>query len=107
MNELQNIILNSVKNPSYFRQLKIKDLIEDDNIKDELLNILQIITTNFTSQNNQLKKEMEQINNNLDKKIDDIDNRIKDLNEKIIHLDISINSCNNILEANKVLETFN
>ena len=105
MNELQNMILNSVKNPSYFQQLNINDLIDDENIKDELLNILQIIVTNSTKQSNKLKNDMDDINLNLENKIDDIYNDIKEIRDKLIYLDYSLNSINNKLEANKVIET--
>ena len=105
MNELQNMILNSVKNPSYFQQLNINDLIDDESIKDELLNILQIIVTNSTKQSNQLKNEMEDISLNLENKINDINNDIKEIRDKFISLDYSLNSINNKLEANKVIET--
>ena len=64
MNELQNIILNSVKNPSYFQQLNINDLIDDESIKDELLNILQIIVANSTKQSNRLKNDMDELSIN-------------------------------------------
>lgn len=105
MNELQNMILNSVKNPSYFQQLNINDLIDDENIKDELLNILQIIVTNSTKQSNKLKNDMDDINLNLENKIDDINNDIKEIRDKLIYLEYSLNSINNKLEANKVIET--
>ena len=105
MNELQNMILNSVKNPSYFQQLNINDLIDDENIKDELLNILQIMVTNSTKQSNKLKNDMDDINLNLENKIDDIYNDIKEIRDKLIYLEYSLNSINNKLEANKVIET--
>ena len=105
MNELQNLIMNSVKNPSYFKQLNINELIDDENIKDELLNILQIIVTNSTKQNNQLKNYIDDLNINLDNKINDINDNIKELSDKIIHLKVSLNSYNSKLESNKVIET--
>ena len=105
MDELQNIILNSVKNPSYFQQLNINDLIEDESIKDELLNILQIIVTNLTKQNNQLKNYIDEININIDNKINDINNNFKKLNEKLIRCNISLDSVNRLLDSNKVIET--
>ena len=105
MNELQNIILNSVKNPSYFQQLNINDLIDDESIKDELLNILQIIVANSTKQSNRLKNDMDELNLHLENKIDDLNNDLKEIRDKLIYLDYSLNSINNKLEANKVIET--
>ena len=104
MNELQNLIKNSVKNPSYFQQLNINDLIDDCNIKDELLNILQIIVTNSTKQNNQLKNYIDDVNLNIENKINDINDSIKEINNKLISSKISINSINSKLDSNKVIE---
>ena len=104
MNELQNLIKNSVKNPSYFQQLNINDLIDDCNIKDELLNILQIIVTNSTKQNNQLKNYIDEVNLNIENKINDINDSIKEINNKLISSKISINSINSKLDSNKVIE---
>ena len=105
MNELQNLILNSVKNPSYFEQLNINDLIDDENIKDELLNILQIIVTNSTKQSNKLKNYVDDLNINLENKINDINNIIKEMNNKLIQLDVTLSSYISKLESNKVIET--
>ena len=107
MNELQNLIKNSVKNPSYFQQLNINDFIGDSNIKDELLNILQIIVTNSTKQTNQLKNYIDDIGLNLENRLNDLDDKIKEINNKLISSDISINSINSKIESNKVIETLN
>ena len=104
MDELQNLIMNSVKNPSYFKQINIKDLIDDENIKDELLNILQIIVTNNTKQTNQLKNYMDDINIKLENKISNTNDYIKELNEKLIKYSISLNSYINLIESNKVID---
>ena len=107
MNELQNLIKNSVKNPSYFQQLNINDFIGDSNIKDELLNILQIIVTNSTKQTNQLKNYIDDIGLNLENRLNDLDDKIKEINNKLISSDIYINSINSKIESNKVIETLN
>ncbi len=104
MDELQNLIMNSVKNPSYFKQINIKDLIDDENIKDELLNILQIIVTNNTKQTNQLKNYMDDINIKLENKINNTNDYIKELDEKLIKYNISLNSYINLIESNKVID---
>ena len=104
MDELQNLIKNSVKNPSYFQQLNINDLIDDSNIKDELLNILQIIVTNSTKQINQLKNYIDDIGLNIENRIIDINDRIKEINNKIISSNISINSIISKIDSNKVIE---
>ena len=107
MNELQNLIRNSVKNPSYFQQLNINDLIGDSNIKDELLNILQIMITNSTKEINQLKNYIDNIGINVENRLNDIDDKIKEINNKLISSDISINSINSKIESNKVIENLN
>ena len=96
--------MNSVKNPSYFKQINIKDLIDDENIKDELLNILQIIVTNNTKQTNQLKNYMDDINIKLENKINNTNDYIKELDEKLIKNNISLNSYINLIESNKVID---
>ena len=48
---------------------------------------------------------MDDINLNLENKIDDIYNDIKEIRDKLIYLEYSLNSINNKLEANKVIET--
>ena len=104
MSELEKLIMNSVKNQSHFKQININDLIDDNNIKDELLNILQIIVTNNTKQTNQLKNYIDDINIKLENKIDDLNNYIKESNEKLIKYNIKLNSYISILESNKVID---